>query len=204
MSTGTFYNGVDIGIDDVFNNQRSSAVRTARCPSGNDCGADIVECALHEDDRTDRRRGHVDPDLAIVDVQILVSPTPVPELVDGDVLVVECQVAHRVLLVAKTCTGLASVEDQIGHDATAALFHEDANVVIFWTSGQLEDAVLDRSCLRRGPMERVDLPGHICGVEDHVADLAEEDIGALEVEFCPCQLSTSGWKAMKYIPPLSM
>lgn len=145
---------------------------------------DVDEPAVQKSNRANGVAGHVDADLAIVDVQGLVRPTPVPQLHDGCFGAVEGEVAHCVLLVAELSALLAAVEDQVRQHAAASFLHEDTGMIIFGSGGKLEDAVLDRGSLGRGPMEASDGTWDVRGVKDKVADLTEEDIGGFELKGC--------------------
>jgi hypothetical protein len=62
-------------------------------------------------------RGDVDSDLAVVDIDVLVCPTPVPVVADSGDSVVECQVATCELLIAKCGANVSTVEDKVTHIA---------------------------------------------------------------------------------------
>lgn len=140
-------NDGNIDVVHILNDKRACRVDAGGPTEGSHGRLNVDEPAVQKGDGANGVARHVNADLAIVDVEGLVRPTPVPQLHDGCFGAVEGEVAHRVLLIAELGALLASVEDQVRQHATASFFYEDAGVIILGSGGQLEDAVLDRSSL---------------------------------------------------------
>jgi hypothetical protein len=67
---------------------------------------------------------HFETELAIVDVDSLECPSPIPSGVDTDLCVIDGNVAHGELLIANPDTELATIENEVTHEATASVLHE--------------------------------------------------------------------------------
>lgn len=97
--------------------------------AGVDTDGRVADLGVQEENRAHSlggdAGGHIQTDLAVVDGDVLESPSPVPVHEDGSVASVEGQVAGGELLVAKESTVTATVEGQIAHETSRAIVHED-------------------------------------------------------------------------------
>lgn len=129
-------------------------------------------------------RGHVDANVAAEKLQRLVRPSPVPDLLDACIGPVKGKIPHCVLLVAESCAVFPAMEDQVRDHPPTAFFHEDASVDVPLSRRQPECAVLNQRRLGRWPVDCGRISLNVSRVEDEITNLAEEDIGRLEVELC--------------------
>lgn len=120
--------------------------------------------------------GHVDTDLAIVDVHRLEIPKPVPVHEDSSIAAVEGQIASGELLIANEHAVVATVEDEIGHPSSRAIVHEDALLLIARaTFDHVEDDVLEARSLGDLPVDSsASGRRHSSQINDEVPNLTEE------------------------------
>lgn len=114
----------------------------------------------------------------IVDVDVLVRPAPIPDLVDSGADPIEGQVSHGELLVTNVESELASGEDQVVHEATRSFLDEDADVLSVRRAAHLEHDILQTCSLASRPMSTGDGAGYWnqrC-VDDQVSDLSPEHV----------------------------
>lgn len=69
--------------------------------------------------------GHLETKLAVIDINILEGPAPVPSGVYTDLRVVDGDISDGELLVADPDTEFAAIEDEVTHEASRAILHED-------------------------------------------------------------------------------
>lgn len=120
-------------------------------------------------------------DIAVVDSNALECPSPVPRAMDGGHSVVDSDVTdsesaqvislletnkwrRNLLLVADPDTEFPTVEDEITHVSTGAVFHVDTLVLRVCALGHLDDDVHERSGLGNLPVKtgrRASYPGQI-------------------------------------------
>lgn len=147
-----------------------------------DTGGGVGKNAVNHQDRPDSLTlrptvGHVNTDLAVVDVNVLESPSPVPVHVDGSLAAVEGEVAGSELLIAKEGTILATIESKINHETAGAVVHEDTQLLVRGTTvlTHVEDNIVQTGGLGDLPVDAGTLvEWHVLDVDDKVANLAEE------------------------------
>ena len=138
----------------------------------------VDKCSIHENDGANslsRSVGHVDTDTAVVDVDTLESPDPVPVHEDGSLTAVEGHVAAGELLVSEKGTIITTVENQVSHESTRTVVHEDTDLLGSRTGNHVEDDVLERGGLSDLPVNTgTSSLRHASKVNDKVTNLAEE------------------------------
>lgn len=141
----------------------------------------VGELAVRDQDRSDSlvlgRVRHVETDLAVVDVERLEGPQPVPVHEDGRVAVVEGHVAGGELLVAQEHAVVSTVESQVGHEATGAVVHEDTHLLVGITASldHLKANVLQAGSLSNLPVDTGSgALRHSREIDNEVANRAEE------------------------------
>lgn len=128
-------------------------------------------------DGADATSRHINTNLSIVDGNLLHGPKPAPVEVDGRVAAVEGQVAGGELLVTKEGTVATTVEDEISHETTRAVVHEDTllSVGSARVGVHVEDNVLKTSGLSNLPVDTsASLGTQVGDVNDEVANLTEK------------------------------
>jgi len=147
---------------------------------GNDTPGSGSEFAVLDNNRADglvgRAIGHVDTDLAVVDVHRLKIPEPVPIHEHSRVAVVEGQVAGGELLVANEHAIVATIEDEVAHPASRAVVHENTLLLIARaTFDHVEHDVLKTRSLSDLPVDTSTRSRwHSSQVDDEVPNLTEE------------------------------
>ena len=150
--------------------------------SGLDTDRGVAELAVEDEDGSNSLAsgatvGHVDTDLAVVDLDVLEGPGPVPVHEDGSLAVVEGKVASGELLVTEEGTILATVEGQVAHETAGTVVHEDTLLSVLGATilAHVEDDVLQARRLGNLPVETgAPVDGHLGEVDDEVANLTEE------------------------------
>lgn len=165
-------------VNIVENERTTGSGDAVLCEGRVDSNGSVDKLAIEQKDRADglvgRAIGHVKSNLAVVDGDALVREDPVPVLEDGSTAVVEGHVADSKLLGAEEGTDGATVESEVGHEATGAVVLKDAFLLsTSVTLGHLENNVLKTGGLRNLPM---DTGSNLGGrdINDKVADLAVE------------------------------
>lgn len=103
------------------------------------------DCAVDQSDRAYRLVGgstcrDINASSAVINGEANISPSPIPNLIDSSLTVIENQVARRKLLAPNVEPCLAAIEGKISHEAAAAVFDKQATVLgVRWHS---EDQIL--------------------------------------------------------------
>ncbi|KAG9967048.1 glucan 1,3-beta-glucosidase, partial [Aureobasidium melanogenum] len=142
-------------VDDESTRSGRSAVGRERSL---DTDRGVGQLGVHENDRANQdvggaTVGDIKTDTAVVDRDRLQGPCPVPVHEDGSVAVVEGPVARGELLIAQESSVVAAVEDEIAHETTRTIVHEDTDLLGSRARNHVEDDVLERSCLSDLPMD---------------------------------------------------
>ena len=138
----------------------------------------VADAAVDQSDRayglrSVPTRAHVQTYSAVVDVDVLVQPSPIPaigigqlvflsdvrvhsHLVDSRHGVVESQVAHGELLIAKGRAVETAVKDEVVHETSRSGLNKDALMLCTSITIHLEYDVLKTGCLSCRPMNACD------------------------------------------------
>lgn len=167
---------------DVLNDQ--GAVGGALISVVNGCNSDrgVADLGVHDQHGANGLRrstavGHINADGTAVNLESVEGPCPVPVHEDGGLAVLELEVAAGELLGSEESTVLATVEGEVGHEATGAVIHEDTDLGegVAAIGSHVENDVLETGGLGNLPVDTgTGSGGHRGQVDDEVADLAEE------------------------------
>lgn len=185
VTTGAGDGNGDVVQNDVLEDETTSGIGNGRGrTSGDDTLIGVRDRTVQNRDGADVERlaivtsGQINTCSTVVDRESDVGPSPVPDLDDGSLAVVEGEVLHGVLLVAHRRSRSTTVEGEIAHEPTGTALDEQTNVDRVVAFRHVELDVDQTRRLRAGPVHtgRRRAWSNVGGVDDKVADLAEEDV----------------------------